>query len=691
MSAAVERPAHRQVKMTDGFWAGQLDKIHRVTVWDVLNKFENDHEEGIMKNYEWVIEGKSGSHVGPPWYDGLICEVIRGISDIIAVNYDEKLDKKIEAYTEIISAAQEKDPDGYINTYTTLICPDKRWGGNGGSLIWQHETYNIGCLTEAGIHYYKATGKKGLLRCAVKAVNCMCGVMIPDPGTAGYPGKNIVPAHSLAEEAVIKLYRLFQEEPGLAGEMKEEYGVCAEPERYFRLAKFWMDHRGVHQDRYSMPHYMGEYSQDHCRITEQSEVVGHAVRAALMYTGLTALGMEACASMEAGASTETGASMEAGVEGTNEYLKAAKRLWDNMEQTKLHISGGIGAVHNEERFGYQYDLPNDAYLETCAGAALAFWAGEMHRAFGDSKYMDVLECAVMNNVLPCLSEDGTHYFYENPLVSDGDRSRWSWHGCPCCPPMFLKIMACLQDYIYGLAPGRLYVNLHMGSRYEGMLTCSDGGSVGIAVEQKECGLPWVGTNSIVLHPEKKTEFILAVRKPAWAGEMTVLVNGEKADCPVEKGYFLMEREWQDGDVVLIAMELPAVKVEAHPFVTADSGRVALLRGPLLYCIEEADNPEGTDVELGDEKIVTEESSLFGGIRIIEGVTAEGKPFRAIPYYLWNNRGEGKMNVWLRQRKDGKRQEERVEDAAGFAAHGAGTGNGEVDLTGWEGRLYRRYQ
>lgn len=156
MSAAVERPAHRQVKMTDGFWAGQLDKIHRVTVWDVLNKFENDHEEGIMKNYEWVIEGKSGSHVGPPWYDGLICEVIRGISDIIAVNYDEKLDKKIEAYTEIISAAQEKDPDGYINTYTTLICPDKRWGGNGGSLIWQHETYNIGCLTEAGIHYYKA-------------------------------------------------------------------------------------------------------------------------------------------------------------------------------------------------------------------------------------------------------------------------------------------------------------------------------------------------------------------------------------------------------------------------------------------------------------------------------------------------------------------------------------------------------
>ncbi len=668
---AVERPAHRQVKMTEGFWAGQLYKIHQVTVWDVLEKFEKDHEEGIMKNYEWVIEGKGGRHVGPPWYDGLICEVIRGISDIIAVNFDEKLDKKIEAYAEIIAAAQEKDPDGYINTYTTLICPGKRWGGNGGSLIWQHETYNIGCLTEAGIHYYRATGKKRLLSCTVKAVNGMCNVMVPDPGTPGYPGKNIVPAHSLAEEAVIKLYCLFREEPGLSGDMEQEYGICVQPERYYRLVKFWMDHRGVHHDRYSMPHYMGEYSQDHCRITEQSEVVGHAVRAALMYTGLTALGIE----------TE---------EADNSYLRAAVRLWDNMEHTKLHISGGIGAVHNEERFGYQYDLPNDAYLETCAGAALAFWAGEMHRAFGDGKYMDVLECAVMNNVLPCLSQDGTRYFYENPLISDGETERWSWHGCPCCPPMFLKIMGCLQDYIYGFSKGRVYINLHMGSRYEGTMEGRDGSRLELAVEQTACGLPWKGTNRIVLHPQEKASFILAVRRPAWSGEMTVLVNGELADWPLESGYFLIEREWKDADVVQISMELPAVKVEAHPFVTADTGRVALQRGPLLYCLEETDNPLGTDVLLGEGELKITDSALFGGISIIEGETAEGGKFRALPYYLWNNRGKGKMNVWIRQQKAGEVREERKEEAAGFAAHGAGTGAGETDLTGWEGRLYRRY-
>lgn len=679
---AVERPAHKQVRMTEGFWAGQLEKIHHVTVWDVLNKFENDHEEGIMKNYEWVIEGKSGKHVGPPWYDGLICEVIRGISDIIAVSYDAQLDQKIEDYAATISAAQDKDPDGYINTYTTLICPDKRWGGNGGSLIWQHETYNIGCLAEAGIHYYRATGKKCLLKCAVKAVNCMCGVIIPAPGTPGFPGKNIVPAHSLAEEAVVKLYRLFQEEPDLARQIKEEYGVTVDAESYLKLATFWMDHRGVHKDRYSMPHYMGEYSQDHCPITEQSEVVGHAVRAALMYTGLTALGIE--------------------TEGDdNVYLQAARRLWDNMELTKLHISGGIGAIHNEERFGYQYDLPNDAYLETCAGVALAFWAGEMHRAFGDGRYMDVLECAVMNNVLPCLSADGTHYFYENPLISNGDTERWSWHGCPCCPPMFLKIMGCLQDYIYGSARGSFYVNLHMGSRYEGSLVLKDGSVLKLAVEQKDCGLPWDGRNSIVVHPEREAAFVLAVRVPAWAGKTEILVNGAKTDCVVQKGYCLIEKKWQEGDMVQVLMELPAVQVEAHPFVTADAGRIALQRGPVLYCLEEADNPEGTDIQLSEGALKITETDLSGGgcllqgVHIIEGTAADGKTFRAIPYYLWNNRGKGKMNVWVRRPDEGGKEngapEGRPEEAAGFAAHGAGTNAAGADLTGWEGKLYRRYR
>lgn len=646
------QPAHKQVRFTGGFWAEQLEKIRTVTVWDVLTKFENDHEEGIMKNYEWVAEGKPGEHVGPPWYDGLICEVIRGISDFLSVEYDKKLDDKIREYTKKISAAQDMDPDGYINTYTTLICPDRRWGTNGGSLIWQHETYNMGCLVEAGVHYYLATGNTELLKCGIRAANCLCKVIGPAPR------KNIVPAHSLAEEAILKLYRLFTDEPGLIHTMEETWGVTAQPEEYLSLVRFWMDHRGVHGDRYSHPHYMGEYAQDHCRITEQSEVVGHAVRAALMYTGLTALGME----------TE---------EENNIYLQAARRLWDNMELTKLHISGGIGAIHNEERFGYQYDLPNDAYLETCAGVALAFWAGRMHEAFGDGKYMDVLECAVMNNVLPCLGQDGTHYFYENPLISNGDVERWSWHGCPCCPPMFLKIMGCLQDYIYSTAPGRFYVNLHAASDFTGTLTLEDGTGISLNVQQTDCTLPWEGDNTIALHPAAPASFTLAVRRPAWSGKMQVTVNGVSEDWPWEKGYFLITRQWQEGDLVQIHMKLPAMKVEAHPYVQADVGRVALMRGPLLYCLEEADNPQGTDPELGQEPLRVEDADLhdsgtvsrFGSVRLICGSTADGTGFTAVPYYLWNNRGKGTMNVWIRQQKP----------------------DAPADITEWEGKLYRRYQ
>lgn len=654
----MKRPEHKQVMITEGFWKEQLDKIHHITVWDVLNKFEHDHEAGIMKNYEWVAEGAGGEHIGPPWYDGLICETIRGISDIIAVSYDEKLDKKIEIYAEKISQAQNMDPNGYINTYTTLICPDKRWGENGGSLIWQHETYNIGCLVEAGIHYYKATGKTKLLKCALQAADCMCSVI------GETPGKNIVPAHSLAEEAMVKLYRLLKDEEALQQRLLEEYGLKTEPDRYLELAKFWMDHRGVHRDRASYPHYMGEYAQDHCRIEEQSEAVGHAVRAALMYAGLAAVGIET---------------------GEEKYLAAAKRIWDNVEQTKLHISGGIGAVHNEERFGYQYDLPNDAYLETCAGVALAFWAGEMYRAFGESRYMDAFECALYNNVLPSLSVDGTHYFYENPLVSDGSIERWSWHGCPCCPPMFLKLMGSLPDYIYAYNDEMLAVNLMIGSTAQMQV-----GKIRVAVEQKGCTVPWNGSSCIVLHLEETALFTVAVRKPAWAADFKAEFRGCVYGACDENGYVTITKRFQEGDEIRISMELPSMKIEAHPYVSADTGKVALMRGPLLYCLEEADNPEGVEVILGAEPLAEKEKEVCGIITVIDGRAANGRSFTAIPYYLWNNRGKGKMNVWLRQEgKDGVNGS-IAEEAAGYAAHRAGKTAVDQDLSEWSGKLYRRY-
>lgn len=654
----MNRPEHKQVTITEGFWKEQLDKIHHMTVWDVLNKFEHDHEAGIMKNYEWVAEGASGEHVGPPWYDGLICEVIRGISDIIAASYDEKLDAKIEYYTEKIEAAQNVDPDGYVNTYTTLICPDKRWGENGGSLIWQHELYNIGCLVEAGVHYYKATGKTRLLKCAVRAADCLCRVIGPEPR------KNMVPAHSLSEEAMVKLYRLLSDDETLCRRMEEEYGLRINAKDYLDLAKFWMDHRGVHHNRASFPHYMGEYAQDHCRIEDQSEAVGHAVRAALMYTGLAAVGIET---------------------GEEKYLAAAKRIWDNVVQTKLHISGGIGAVHNEERFGFQYDLPNNAYLETCAGVAFAFWAGEMYRAFGESSYMDAFECALYNNVLPGLSADGVHYFYENPLISDGTIERWSWHGCPCCPPMFLKLMGALQDYVYAYDADKLAVNLHIGSRAQ--ITVAD---TEVTIEQEGCGIPWTGENHIVLHPAKESTFTLAIRRPAWAGKFAVTFKGTVYETADENGYIAITEKFCDGDTFDVVMELPAMKIEAHPYVGADTGKVALMRGPLLYCLEEIDNTNGVDVTFGREALTVEEKEICGPVRVITGKCLDGNDFTAIPYYLWNNRGKGKMNVWIEQ--DGKDHKTEGKDAAvDYAAHRTGNVAAGTDMSAWNGKLYRRYQ
>ena len=657
-STLLRRPEHNQVKITEGFWKEQLDKIQNITIWDVLNKFENDHEEGIMKNYEWVAEGKDGKHVGPPWYDGLICEVIRAISDFIAVSYDERLDKKIEYYTEKITKAQSMDRDGYINTYTTLICPDKRWGLNGGSLIWQHDTYNIGCLIEAGIHYYKAVGKLGLLKCGIRAADCMCKIM------GESPRKNIVPAHSLAEEALVKLYNLLRKDTHLTKQLEED-GFSTHPNKYLELVKFWMDHRGIHHNRESFPHYMGEYAQDHCRIEEQSEAVGHAVRAALLYTGLTALGVE----------TED-----------EKYLNAVKRIWDNVEQTKLHISGGIGAVHNEERFGYQYDLPNDAYLETCAGVALVFWAGEMYQAFGESRYMDVFECALYNNILPGLSADGTHYFYENPLISNGSIERWSWHSCPCCPPMFLKMMGSLQDYIYASDNAhKVAINLYVGSCVKMMMQGSE-----IGIEQKECGLPFKGQDKIILHSDGRKTFTIAIRKPAWVNAIKVTVGKETFSQCNEKGYVEITKLWGKEEVIKVSMELMPIKVEAHPFVNADVGKVALQRGPLLYCLEEIDNPIDTNITLDNEELRIEQDKVFGGIVCIKGKCDKGNDFTAIPYYLWNNRGKGKMQVWIKQQKRGMTTDKKVQEVAGeFAAH-ITRNNNVADLNDWKGKLYRRY-
>jgi len=630
MDNYLSRLPHKSVRVDDSFWTTHLDKIRNVTVPDVLNKFLN--KDGILKNYQWVIEGKKGEHIGPPWYDGLLCETIRGISDFIAIYPDDAMVEKIEAITKLITAAQDKD--GYINTYVTLIVPDHQWGQNGGSLLFQHELYNMGCLIEAGVHFYEATGRISLLKCAVKAANCMANIM------GAPPKKNLVPSHQLPEEALLKLYHLLKDNPSLAAQL-EKSGLSCDIDEYLRLFLFWIDNRGNHENRASYPPYMGEYAQDHIPILQQKEAVGHSVRACLYYTAVTLAAME----------TNSG-----------DYAAAANTLWDNVTLTKMHISGGVGAVHNEEKFGYQYILPDNAYLETCAGIAFAFWAGEMHRLNkAQGKYMDVFECALYNNVLPGLSIDGDKYFYQNPLTSDGTIERWEWHDCPCCPPMFLKLMGSLQDYIYSVSADAVYVNMHIGSSAK---------LPGIEMTQKNAGLPFTGgTNCISVNTDKS--FPLYIRIPEWVGQWSVKVNGEKlTDLINKEGYICIDQLQIGESIIEMQFDLPIRMMQAHPYVADTHGKVAITKGPLLYCLEETDNNNLKDVILSQNIVFSTAENSTLNATIINGKTAAGKDFTAIPYYLWSNRGKGKMEVWLK--------------LEGYQAS-------VLNLEGWQGKLYREYK
>lgn len=393
-----------QVIIQDDFWSPKLKVWREVTIPDCLTKFENDRG-GAINNFDRIRDGKTGGHAGPEWYDGLIYEMIRGSADFLAAGRDAVLEKRLDGYIERIVAAAAKDPNGYLNTWTQLMAPQKRWGLNGGNDVFQHDVYNAGAMIEAAVHYYRATGKTRLLQVATKLANHMADVMGPPPK------KNVVPGHSLSEEALVKLYLLFRDKP----ELKSQMPVPVDEQRFLELAEFWIENRGNHQGRQSY----GTYAQDHKPVLQQETIEGHAVRATLLCTGLTATAV---------------------VNGREDYFTAARRLWKNMVERRMYVIGGLGAIAGHEGFGPDYVLPNNGYLETCAAIGAGFFHHNMNLAFADARYADELERVLYNGILSGVSLKGDTYFYENPLEAGKDRKRWAWHGCPCCPPMFLKIM-----------------------------------------------------------------------------------------------------------------------------------------------------------------------------------------------------------------------------------------------------------
>ena len=610
-------PELDNVTVNGGFFGDFLKKIRTVTAKDVLKKFNS---EGALANYERVADGLSGGHIGPPWYHGLICECIRGISDILVSEYDAELDAELDRMIALIAKAQSADPDGFINPYTTLTCPHQRWGKNGGNIVWLHETYNTGCLAEAAVHHYKATKKTALLAVAVKAVNYYSDFI----GDA--PRHNVVCEHSLPEKAFLKLYRLFADDKDLSDKLS------ARPSEYLRLARYFIDHKGDNETRYTEPRFMREYSQDHRPAREQREAVGHAVRATLFYEGIAALANE---------------------DGDEALKKSALAIWNDIVSSKLHINGCVGTHKNEEKFGSPYDLPNTAYLETCAGVGLVFFAIEMFRMTRDASVWETVESTLTNLIPDSVSEDGTKYTYENPLQSDGSYERWNWHKCPCCPPMLLKLTGTLPTMIFAEEGENVWLNLFIDStltRKDSKITL-EGKTLTVNTEN--------GAASMKLH----------IRIPSWTRNFTLKYNGESIDTPIENGYAVISRDFADGDTVTLDFDTPIVKYAAHPYVKADAGRVAVKHGAVLYCAEGIDNAaesfEDFDISLSD----TEPLILDADGNIL-GKTDAGKEIKLVPYRSWNNRGKGFMRVWLKQK---------------------GLVTDVMNTDGWDGKLYRPFE
>lgn len=641
-----------QVAIQDDFWSPKRDIWQAVTIRDCFKKYESDRG-GAINNFDKVRDGKLGGHAGPPWTDGLIYEMIRAASDFLRSHPDPELDKQLDGYIARITAAAAKDPDGYINTYTQLMEPTHRWGWNGGLQIWQHEIYNVGALVDAGVRHYRATGKTTLLTAGVKIANHMFDLMGPAPK------RNIVPCHPLPEEALVGLYELFKEQPAL----KERISLPVNEKDYLSLAEFWIEDRGnnigkpdweksreqaeqfVRNQEYGTgrPSW-GAYAQDDKSVFEQETIHGHAVRATLLCAGITAA---------------------ARVNGREEYRKTAVRLWENMVFRRMHITGGVGAFANEEKFGPDYTLPNDAYLETCAAVGAGFFHQNMNMAFGHARYADELERALYNGILSGVSLKGDTYFYENPLEADVNRTRWTWHECPCCPPMFLKMMGAMPGYIYATDPDGLYVNLFVGSHARVKMNGTD------FVVKQETKYPWDGTVKISFEAPQPARFNFMMRVPGWCQGATLKVNGQAVSTDERhRGYVRISRQWQSSDVVELVMPMPVQTVHANPVVQADVGRVAVMRGPLVYCLESADNGVDTRViELSARSKFSTEYWTQGlsGVVVIKGIAkvkdsagwgnalyqdsnvnqvSKAQPMVAIPYYANANRGPVRMAVWV---------------------------------------------
>lgn len=604
-------PFH-QVEVKDVLWAPR-QATNRVASIPV--NLENLAKAGNIRNLELAAIGAREGYTGPVFMDSDIYKALEAAAYSLATHPDALLEEQLESIIATLAAAQRSD--GYLNSYYTVVEPERRWT----NLRDNHELYCAGHLFEAAVAHYQVTGRRTFLDVASRLADNIDSVFGPEK-RMGYPG------HPEIELALVKLWQVTGEQ------------------RYFELARFFVENRGrrffAEEHGTPLDRYDGSYWQDDVPIAEHRNIKGHAVRAAYLLSGATDIAAQT---------------------GDPALLRMIHRVWRNTVERNTYVTGGIGPSAHNEGFTDDYDLPNaTAYQETCASVALAQWNHRLALLYGDARYADVVERALYNGVLAGVSLDGTHFFYVNPLESRGSHRRSEWFGCACCPPNVARTVASVGGYAYAEGDGAIWVNLYI----QGTVQTEVGGRpvrLRVATEY-----PWDG--QVELRPEldQPTSFELRLRIPGWCEEPTVAVNGEQVRQPeLERGYVVLHRTWQNGDRVNLELPMEVRRVMAHPRVGANAGRAAFERGPVVYCFEEGDQSMplgGVYVPVSGEFRTDRRREFLGDVVVLEGEgervpaldwrrrlyqaapTPERVVLRAIPYAVWANREPWPMHVWM---------------------------------------------
>lgn len=611
-----------QVTIKDNFWKPKIDKVATKTLAACI--YQTEVATPRIKNFEKVVRGKGESHEGIFYDDSDVFKALEAMAYSLKTHPNKEMEAKCDEWIEKIAAAQQ--PDGYLNTYYTLKGLKDRYTD-----MSMHEDYNAGHMIEAAVAYFDATGKRKLLDVCIKWADHF--------DTIFGPGKqHWVTGHQELELALVKLYR------------------STGNKKYLNMAAWLLSERGHgYAKGYTWTDWKDTgYAQDLLPVKLQTQITGHAVRAMYMYTG---------------------AADVAALTGDQGYMDAMKKVWEDVVYRNMYITGGIGSAGSNEGFSQDYDLPNEqAYCETCASVGMVFWNQRMNALTGESKYIDVLERSLYNGALDGLSLEGDRFFYGNPLASRGQHQRREWFGTACCPANIARLVASLGNYIYAKSETGFWINLFVGSETRQMI-----GKTEVNFNM-QTNYPLDGKIRLNVDPVKKGKFVVNIRMPGWADAepipgrtytskfgpsptlMPVKINGKEFNYEKVNGYIVINREWKKGDVVEFEFSMEPHLMYSTPDIKSNDSRVAIGKGPLVYCVEGADNngrawniiiPEDAKFSIREQLIVDEKIQAIEAVVPVLTISKDGKSLNtenkkivAIPYYTWANRGKNEMQVWL---------------------------------------------